>query len=119
MSAAIWSERVTVEDGRAVVTPPPFLDVYTAPVFREYLTAAFAASATRDIVIRMAGVEACDEDGLGCLVGALRRANELDAAVYLLRVPQPVIDRLRRTGLLNRFTLIESLGELAPEAAHV
>jgi anti-anti-sigma factor len=117
VSAAVWSERVTVEDGRALVTPPTFLDIYTAPVFREYLAAAFAASVTRDIVIRMAAVETCDEDGLGCLVTALRRAHELDSTVYLLRVPQHVLDRLTRTGLIGQFTLIESLGELRPTTA--
>lgn len=119
MSAASWSERVAVEHGTAVLTPPTMLDVYTAPRFREYLTGAFAASTTRNIAIRMAAVELCDEDGLGCLIGALRRARELDAAVYLLRVPAHVLDRLTRTGLLGQFRLIESLDELAPSASAV
>lgn len=117
MSAAIWSKRVTVEDGRALVAPPNLLDIYNAGIFREYLAAASAQSSSGDIVVMMGAVEVFDEDGLGCLVGALRRAATVGAAVYLLRTPQLVIDRLTRTGLLSQFKLIESLGELAPTPA--
>jgi anti-anti-sigma factor len=122
MSAVLSSDRVSIEHGRALVAAPTICDLFSSAAFRRDLADAFARSAAGDVVIMMGGVEACDEDGLGCLVAALRRANSRGATVYLLRVPQVVIDRLSRTGLLAQFALIESLGELAAarlEAARV
>jgi anti-anti-sigma factor len=114
MSAA---DRVTIENGRALLAPPALLDYYNAGIFRGYLAAAFAQSATGDIVVMMGAVELCDRYGLACLTAAAKRARELHAAVYLLRLPPKVIEALAGAGILQHFRLIESLGELAPNAA--
>ena len=106
--------RISLDGGRAVVAAPRVIDVRTVPYLREDLVSASAQSPSGEIIVLMGAVEFCDSSGLGCLIGAVKRARERDARVHLLRVPEKVLDLLRRTGTLGQFQLIESFGDLKP-----
>ena len=98
-------------DGYTIVTISGKMDIASVPVLREQILGLLRPHASR-IVIDLSGVTFCDASGLAMLVGASRRAGELDGALRLAAPTPLVATLLRLTGLDSRFEIFAS----APEA---
>lgn len=86
--------------GRAVVTVAGDLDVYTAPIFRERLT-ALAAAVDGDLVCDLTAVAVLDSTSIGALVGALKaiRSRSQRRELRVVTCGEPVRKTLKITGL--------------------
>jgi anti-sigma B factor antagonist len=63
---------------------------------------------TKEIVIDMSTVIHMDSTGVGELVSAYTTASNEDVALYLLNVPEMVMELLETTNLLEIFTILET-----------
>lgn len=86
------------EDGRTVVAATGEVDVYTAPVLDEALSAAVASGATR-IVVDLGAVDFLDSTGLSVLVKALKRVRDADGSLVVVVTAERVAKVFRITGL--------------------
>lgn len=84
--------RISVIDG------PLDLDVFGAPAFREQLLNADNAAYSR-IVIDLTGTRQMDGNGLGVLIGALRRAKARGGSVVIAGARPRVLRVVRTTGM--------------------
>ena len=92
------------QDGYTIVTISGELDIASVPVLREQILGLLRPQAGR-IVIDLSGVTFCDASGLAALVGASRRAGQLDGVLHLAAATPLVATLLRLTGLNTRFEI--------------
>jgi anti-sigma B factor antagonist len=84
------------------------LDVATSPTVRAALSDASERGNHR-LVVDLTNVEFLDSTGLGALIGAQRRAKEVDGDVRLVVKEGQILRLLRITGLLKVFAVYPSL----------
>ncbi|HET7901845.1 MAG TPA: STAS domain-containing protein [Candidatus Nanopelagicales bacterium] len=84
--------------GRTIVAATGEVDVYTAPVLDEALSAAIAGGAT-SVVVDLSGVDFLDSTGLSVLVKALKRVRDADGALDVVVTAERVSKVFRITGL--------------------
>lgn len=94
----------------AVVTVAGEVDVYSAAVLRDRLTALAAAGHHR-IALDLNAMTFCDSSGLGVMVGAVKRAGAGDGGVALFGSPQHFLRVLRITGLSKVMPAFEGRAE--------
>ena len=98
------------QDGYTIMTISGELDIASVPVLRDQIPGLLPPQAGR-IVIDLFGVTFCDASGLAALVGASRRADQLDG-VLRLAAPTPLVATLLRlTGLDSRFEIFATVPE--------
>lgn len=99
-----FSHSVTQEPGATVISLTGELDVYTSPALKDTLT-QLADDDARAVTFDLAGLEFVDSTGLGVLVSALTRSQELGGRATLRR-PKPAIAKLLEiTGLGTLFVV--------------
>ena len=86
------------QDGCTVVAATGEVDVFTAPVLDEALSAAVGAGATC-LVVDLSGVEFLDSTGLSVLVKALKRVKESGGSLDVVVTAERVAKVFRITGL--------------------
>jgi len=86
------------------------VDAYTCPQFREALIRSLDAEGA-DLVLDMQDVEYIDSNGLGALVGALKRASEKNGHISIVCSNPQVTKVFRITGLVKVFDMHTSLDE--------
>ena len=102
------------QQGLIVLTPVGKLDALTVSRFRQEVAQAAVGS---QVVIDMSGVPFVDSSGLGALIGAIRRARELDGEVAVA-CNRPSVERLLRTTGFDRIvTLAETVEDVAASLA--
>jgi anti-sigma B factor antagonist len=105
------------QDGYTIVTISGELDIASVPVLREQILGRLRPQAGR-IVIDLFGVTFCDASGLAALVGASRRADQLDG-VLRLAAPTPLVATLLRlTGLDSRFEIFATVPDAISAPVH-
>jgi anti-sigma B factor antagonist len=96
------SIRVTEDDGMFTIALGGYLDIATAPRFREKLLDLFVRG-VRLVVIDLGDLDYLDSVGLGILVGGLKRYREVAGDLHLRR-PRGQVDRvLQITGVAALF----------------
>ena len=81
------------------------LDLHGAPQLRAELARAIELSAPPRVIVDLNGVTFLDSTGVGVLVGALKRARELDGQLLFCN-PQPRVCRVFEiTGLVEALPL--------------
>jgi anti-anti-sigma factor len=98
----VFEVNLTERDGWTVVMPVGDLDLSSAPDLRRHLVAAVAATGGR-VVVDLAGVHFVDSQGLGTLVGGLKRARSRGGDLRLAHPPDDVAAILELTGLDRAF----------------
>lgn len=86
------------ESGCTVVAVAGEVDVFTAPVLDEALSAAVAEGNTC-IVVDLTRVDFLDSTGLSVLVKALKRIREADGSLHIVVASERVAKVFRLTGL--------------------
>lgn len=87
-----------------VVALSGVLDMTSAPALRECLLRLLRPAARR-LVIDLSAVSRADSRGLAVLVGADRRARQLDGLLRLAGPVPAVTEALRATGLSRQFDI--------------
>src|SRR5665647_396737 len=95
---------------RTVVHVSGEVDVYTAPMLREELTALIDAEHT-NLVVDLAEVSFMDSTGLGVLVGALKKIRTLGGELRLVIDQEKVLKIFRITALTQVFPIYATLDE--------
>jgi anti-sigma B factor antagonist len=101
---------VTEQGSWTVVMPIGDLDLSSAPALRRHLIAAVADTAGR-VVVDLAGVHLVDSQGLGTLVGGLKRARSHGGDLRLACPPPDVVALLELTGLDHAFVVTAEVAE--------
>jgi len=100
----VFEVEITEQDGWTVVVPVGDLDLSSAPSLRRQLIAAVAATHGR-VVVDLAGAHLVDSQGLGTLVGGLKRARTHGGDLRLAGPSADVSALLRLTGLDRAFVV--------------
>lgn len=97
-----WADRELTLSGR--------IDGATAPALKRELLRCFT-----DVWVQMASVDFLSSAGIGVLLAAHRHLSDHDATMYLVSVPEPVLNVLEMVGLSDAFEIVEPL---APYGMH-
>lgn len=98
---------IPAADGSPVIEASGEIDVATAPELAAALDTMIDRRVT-EITVDMANVTFIDSSGLGTLVAALKRANEIDANLTLRNLAGSARKVFEITGLLETFGAGES-----------
>ena len=96
------------EQGRAIVSVSGEVDLLTAPVLRERMTASIESNGG-DVVLDLSGVTFLDSSGLGVILGAHRRLRERDGTLQIVATAPAVLKILTLTGLDKVFDVFDSV----------
>ncbi|WP_460362983.1 STAS domain-containing protein [Actinocorallia lasiicapitis] len=99
------------ENGVIVVSPAGEVDVFTAPLLREFLL-NLLDDGMRKLVVDLAAISFLDSTGLAVLVGIWQRLRNHEGS-FALAAANPRIARVLRTTRLDQSL---SLHETVPEA---
>jgi anti-sigma B factor antagonist len=116
-----WSDwgkaafRLDTATGCVVVSAGGEIDLHTAAGLQQALHQAMQHSSC--VIIDLSRVSFLDSSGLGVLIGARSRAQQLGGSVFLVRPPATVRKLLVGTRLQQSFPVYESVQE-AVDALH-
>ncbi len=105
-------------DGFPVFELSGSLDIATSPTVRAALLDASERGDHR-LIVDLSDVEFLDSTGLGALIGAQRRANEMGGELRLVVKEGQIVRLLRITGLLKIFAVYPTLGDAVDDGARV
>lgn len=94
------------------------LDIATSPTVRASLLEASGRGDHR-LIVDLTDVEFLDSTGLGALIGAQRRANEVGGELRLVVKEGQIVRLLRITGLLKIFAVYPTLEDAVGDGARV
>lgn len=106
----------TDQDGWTILMPIGDLDMASAPALRSSIHRALAASDGR-VVVDLAGVHFVDSQGLGTLVGGLKRARSRGGDLRLAAPSATVSELLALTSLDQAFVVAADVATAA-DAPH-
>jgi len=109
---------VRVVDGNRVFELTGSLDIATSPTVRAALVDASSGGDQR-LIVDLSKVDFLDSTGLGALIGAQRRAKEVDGEVRLVVKEGQIVRLLRITGLLKVFAVFPTLDDALRDGVRV
>ena len=112
------SLHMRVVDGQRVFELSGSLDIATSPAVRAALLEASEGGDHR-LIVDLSRVEFLDSTGLGALIGAQRRAKEVDGEVRLVVKEGQIVRLLRITGLLKVFAVYPTIEDALKNGARV
>jgi anti-sigma B factor antagonist len=86
------------------------IDLFTAPEFKQRVSAPIDAGRTR-LVVDLTATTFIDSSSLGVLIGAHRRLRRLNGSLAIVCSSDPILKTFRITGLDGVFTIVSSLEE--------
>ena len=96
-------------DGRVhVVAVTGEVDLFTAPEFKQRVTAPIAAGVDH-VIVDLTGTTFIDSSSLGVLIGAHRRLKQRGGRLVVACDGEAIIKTFRITGLDGVFTIVSSL----------
>ena len=98
------------KDGIEVVDVEGEIDVYTAPRLRELLI-DLVSQGNYQLIVNLDKVEFLDSNGLGVLVGGLKRVRAHDGSLDLICTRERILEILRITGLTKVFGIHETVDQ--------
>ena len=110
MAMAFGIEDRQVDDGTHVVTVSGEIDLFTAPEFKQRVSAPIDAGRTH-VIVDLTTTTFIDSSSLGVLIGAHRRLRRLNGTLVIVVAGDPIIKTFRITGLDGVFTIVSSLDE--------
>jgi anti-sigma B factor antagonist len=110
MAMAFAIEDRVVEDGTHIVAVAGEIDLFTAPEFKQRVSAPIDEGRTR-VVVDLTETTFIDSSSLGVLIGAHRRLRRLDGTLVIVCSNDAIVKTFRITGLDGVFTIVGSLDE--------
>ena len=110
MAMAFAIEDRVVGDGTHIVAVAGEIDLFTAPEFKQRVSAPIDRGRTR-VVVDLTETTFIDSSSLGVLIGAHRRLRRLGGELVIVCSHEAIIKTFRITGLDGVFTIVGSLDE--------
>jgi anti-sigma B factor antagonist len=110
MAIAFAIEDRQVDDDTHVVAVMGEIDLFTAPEFKQRVSAPIDAGRTR-LVVDLTATTFIDSSSLGVLIGAHRRLRRLNGTLSIVCNSDPIVKTFRITGLDGVFTIVPTLDE--------
>jgi anti-sigma B factor antagonist len=110
MAMAFGIEDRQIDDDTHVVAVTGEIDLFTAPEFKQRVSAPIDAGRTR-LVVDLTTTTFIDSSSLGVLIGAHRRLRRLNGSLAIVCNSDPIAKTFRITGLDSVFTIVSSLDE--------
>src|SRR5215210_46420 len=98
----------TVGDDTHVVTVRGEIDLFTAPQFKQRVSAPIEAGRSR-VVVDLSETTFVDSSSLGVLIGAHRRLNLSGGTLVVVCDEEPIVKTFQITGLDGVFTVVATL----------
>lgn len=95
-------------NGWTIIQPRGDIDVYSAPQLRDTIAEKMGLGPP-NIVLNLEFVDFIDSTGLAIMIGALKRAKELDGAFVLVKPNEQVSRVLRITDLTKVLPAFDSI----------
>jgi anti-sigma B factor antagonist len=99
-----------VDDDAHVVAVAGEIDLFTAPEFKQRVTAPIEAGRTH-VIVDLTRTTFIDSSSLGVLIGAHRRLKRRNGALTVVCGDEAIVKTFRITGLDGVFTLVPTLDE--------
>jgi anti-sigma B factor antagonist len=110
MAMAFGIEDRPVDDDTHVVAVTGEIDLFTAPEFKQRVSAPIDAGRRR-LIVDLNATTFIDSSSLGVLIGAHRRLRRLNGTLVIVCSGQPILKTFRITGLDGVFTIVPTLDE--------
>lgn len=91
------------------------IDLFTAPEFKQHITAAIEAGG-RTVVVDLTATTFIDSSSLGVLIGAHRRLEEANGRLVVACDDATILKTFQITGLDGVFTIVRSADEAVDDA---
>jgi anti-sigma B factor antagonist len=110
MAMAFAIEDRVVEDGTHIVAVAGEIDLFTAPEFKQRVSAPIDEG-RRHVVVDLTETTFIDSSSLGVLIGAHRRLKRRNGSLTVVCENEAIVKTFRITGLDGVFTLLPTLDE--------
>jgi anti-sigma B factor antagonist len=110
MAIAFSIEDRMLDGATHVVAVAGEIDLFTAPEFKQRVTAPIEAGRRR-VVVDLTATTFIDSSSLGVLIGAHRRLRRADGSLVVVCSDEAIIKTFRITGLDSVFTIVPTLDE--------
>jgi anti-sigma B factor antagonist len=110
MAMAFGIEDRQVDDDTHIVAVTGEIDLFTAPEFKQRVSAPIDAGRTR-LIVDLNGTTFIDSSSLGVLIGAHRRLRRLNGTLVIVCSGDAILKTFRITGLDGVFTIVPTLDE--------
>jgi anti-sigma B factor antagonist len=108
MAMAFSIEDRIVGDETHVVAVTGEIDLFTAPEFKQRLSAPIDAG-RRHVIVDLTQTTFIDSSSLGVLIGAHRRLRRLEGTLVIVCDNDAIVKTFRLTGLDSVFTIVSTL----------
>src|SRR3954453_14590172 len=110
MAMAFSIEDRSVDGETHVVAVTGEIDLFTAPEFKQRVSAPIDAGRPH-VIVDLTETTFIDSSSLGVLIGAHRRLRRLDGSLVIVCSNDAIVKTFRITGLDGVFTIVGSLEE--------
>jgi anti-sigma B factor antagonist len=110
MAMAFGIEDRAVDGDTHVVAVTGEIDLFTAPEFKQRVSAPIDSGRTH-LVVDLTGTTFIDSSSLGVLIGAHRRLRRLNGTLVIVCNSDPIVKTFRITGLDSVFTIVPTVDE--------
>ena len=110
MAIAFGIEDRTGDDGTHIVAVTGEIDLFTAPEFKQRVSAPIDAGAT-NVIVDLTETTFIDSSSLGVLIGAHRRLLRLQGRLIVVCNNDAIVKTFRITGLDGVFAIVGTLEE--------
>jgi anti-sigma B factor antagonist len=105
-----------IDDSTHVVAVAGEIDIFTAPAFKQRVSAPIDAGSTR-LIVDLTAATFIDSSSLGVLIGAHRRLKRRGGTMAVVCENDAIVKTFRITGLDGVFRLVRTLDEALDEDA--
>src|ERR1700742_718749 len=110
MAMAFGIEDRQIDDDTHVVTVTGEIDLFTAPEFKQRVSAPIDAGSS-NVIVDLTGTTFIDSSSLGVLIGAHRRLKLRGGSLVVVCDNDAIVKTFKITGLDGVFTLVPSLDD--------
>ena len=110
MAMAFSIEDRAVDDGTHIVAVTGEIDLFTAPEFKQRVSAPIDAGRS-SVIVDLSETTFIDSSSLGVLIGAHRRLKLRGGSLVVVCDNDAIVKTFRITGLDGVFTLVRSLDD--------
>jgi anti-sigma B factor antagonist len=110
MAMAFSIEDRPVDEQTHVVAVTGEIDLFTAPEFKQRVSAPIDGGRTH-VIVDLTETTFIDSSSLGVLIGAHRRLRRLDGSLVIVCNNDAIVKTFRITGLDSVFTIVATMDE--------